>query len=201
LSWAGITAKPGWARSAAPRLGQVGSGPDSRRAGWTGRPLPRLGRLAPGRPASRSSSFPRLGRDSAPRPGRLFSRPASPDPPRLGLPAGWARWQGSPGWAGTCSPGWAASSAPAGGPALHRAPAGPDQEDPAWPGIISRPPSCNPGWAGLGYSGWARSVLPWPPDYYLGGRITPLQGRYLPPPAYLLVRHRLQPLVPVLGRL
>jgi hypothetical protein len=86
----------------------------------------------------------RLGRDSAPRPGRLFSRPVSPDPPRLGLPAGWARWHGSPGWAGTCSPGWAASSNPAGLLPLtrlgrHSTPAGPSSPAPAGPLRASRP--------------------------------------------------------------
>jgi hypothetical protein len=58
-----------------------------------------------------------------------------------------------------------------GGPASPRRPAGSDQEDPAWPGFFSRPPSGNTGWAEIVYSGWPGRHSPCP------GRITSLAGR------------------------
>jgi hypothetical protein len=167
-SWAG-TSIPGWAGILAPRLGRDVCAP-----GW----------------------------DSAPQ-----ANPAGPEgrcpgwAPAPQANSGWASWP-CPGWAFSPRPGWAPGRASAGPEPLPRlglrpdarlgflqlhAPAGPDREDPAWPGFLSRPAYADPGWAGLTtpagppfihYSGRARPGFPGP------GRITPLPGRYSPPPAY-----------------
>jgi hypothetical protein len=177
------------------------------------------------------SNFNRLGRNPlqrlglAPAPGwaglpcsRLGRSPASPLGRKAACP-GWAPapgWAACPGWAvSSCAPGWAACPGrasfilrtPVG--FFRSAPAGPDQEDPAWPGFPSRLPSASSGWAGLDYSGWARSVLPWPrPGYpFVGRDIYSWAGLFLSRADIyslrdiFLVQHRLQRIVPVLGRL
>jgi hypothetical protein len=129
------------------------AGPLTGFPGWAGAPsLPRLGQRPPAQWL-----------------GRLL-RPAwvsvAPSP-------GWAGRQPSPGWAGAPSiPGWAGIPSR---PPSPQHPAGPDQEDPPWPGFLPRPLSFSPGWAGLEYSGWAA----------LSALFRPGQARlFLPRPDY-----------------
>jgi hypothetical protein len=83
-------------------------------------------------PARRASLLPRRG----PQP-RLGQRP-----PALAGPA-----HSCPGWASAPLHSPAGPAIPFRPPSPQR-PAGPDQEDPAWPGFFTRPPSLSPGWAG-----------------------------------------------------
>jgi hypothetical protein len=195
-----------------------------RRISPSGRHQARLlgrGLLAPGWAGLLSS---RLGRQLA-RPGRAFRDapgwassprallrfPAGPPGrlPRLGCQAGcpgWAPWPLAPG--PPFLPRLGCFLCPVGRDSFYLAPAGPGQEDPAWPGF---PPSpfINSGWAtlvtvpaGPGWDPWPRPDYPLCRSRYtLQGWIITLQGRYLPPPAYFLVQHQLQCIVPVLGRL
>jgi hypothetical protein len=79
--------------------------------------------------------LPPAGPASSLRLGRL---PSS----RMGLP--FVR----PGWASGLATRLGRSFRPRpGGPTSPQRPAGPDQEDSAWPGFFSRPPSTSPGWA------------------------------------------------------
>jgi hypothetical protein len=164
-TWAGIALQhPGWAGLLHPQLGRRSLSAPRHPA-----PVP-----APGGPLLLS----RAGRHASPRLGRLTL-------PRLG--PGWASAASCrlgrdqlPGWAClprlgpfSCDSAWAGKSAlrlgrsPAGRHPPPR-PAGPDQEDPAWPGFLPRAPLLAP--AGPAYSvpagpGWD----PWPrPDYFHG---------------------------------
>jgi hypothetical protein len=147
-------------------------------------PIPLLLRLGrsflcpagpPGRaPAGPSSRLPRLGQ-------------LLPDPDWACLPV----WAGLPvGGLGRLPPRLGLEPVvPAGLPGrplpgflLRCAPVGPDQEDPARPGLSSGPPPVNPGWAGIPL---AQAGLPFPrPEFLLAGRIITLIGRNSPPPAY-----------------
>jgi hypothetical protein len=172
----------------------------------------------------RNKQLTRLGRDSYSQLGWLWlstwwaGRPFSPTgPPCPGLPPSrLGRHQRTPAWAGASLPRLGRSAARPrlgrrlllppgrpcpGGPASPQRPAGPDQEDPAWPGFFSRPPSASPGWAGFVYSGWAGPGFPWPmPDYLSPCRISPLWAKIYLLRDIFFIRHRLQRLVPVLGR-
>jgi hypothetical protein len=177
--------------------------------------LPRLGRLSSSpawaasspSPAGPPCSVPRVGLGA---PASLRSPGGPPHPGLLRIPA----------WAGTrlaspagFRPGWALGRRPGRlsrlGLLLSSASAGPDQEDPAWPGFLPQVTVYLPGWAGLIYSGWARPGSPWPrPDYLLGRpdyistcRINPLWAEIHLIRGIFLIRLRLQRLVPVLGRL
>jgi hypothetical protein len=149
---------------ALPRLGRhpvppqrSPAGPVSSFPAWAGgQPIPAVGRQDSSNPPGLPGSFhPGWAGTSDPRRGPMLCYPS------------WAGRPQDPGWASVPCPFQA--SAPAGLP-LHRAPAGPDQEDPAWPGFSSRPPFTSSGWAGLEHSGWARPALPWPRPDYLPGR-------------------------------
>jgi hypothetical protein len=157
---------------AAPRLGRLTSSPAGPAVPFRAPAglLTRVGRRLP--QPGRSIPAPRPGAPSRPGWAPLRAPSAGPDRPlpRLGrrhLPAGPLASDSRPG----LYAGWAAPRL--GSPPLS--PAGPDQEDPAWPGFPSRPPLFDPGWASFKYSGWAtsvyysgwaRMVLPWPrPDY------------------------------------
>jgi hypothetical protein len=204
--WAGIKAMragPGYPGQATCRLGRHSSsaaGPGSLHPGWASIPVAPAGRKSssgwafPGRPclgwADLAAHAPALLRFPA--------RPVCGDP--AGLPSSSA---GPPG----LRPAWAPSALPPSpgcaacrlglfdrlgsllAAIFHRAPVGPDQEDPAWPGFPSRPPYLDPGWAGLSTpagppfvycSGWAR------PGFPGTGRIITLQGRDLTSPGYIL---------------
>jgi hypothetical protein len=187
-----------------------------------GRNIARQGRISALSRLGRNLSI-RLGRHPLPggprrpcspsRPGGPLSFPAwagASHPAGPGLPApAWAATPAGPqaacpGWgilpAGPLAgrPGWASSTHSPGGPTSPQRPAGPDQEDPAWPGFIPGPPSSprsagpdqeDPAWPGFlpfgppsGHcSGRARPGFPWPrPDYSSPGRFSPLwAGIYL----------------------
>jgi hypothetical protein len=105
--------------------------------------------------------------------GRQAFAPAGPSIPRPGLlkQSGWAAGRFS-GWAGA-PPAGPFPPAPQAG-CLHRAPAGPDREDPAWPGFPSQAAICLPGWAGLsvfrlGQAGTSLAqagLLPWEAGFH-----------------------------------
>jgi hypothetical protein len=122
-----------------------------------------------------------------------------PGAPVLSFPR-WAGRRAGPGWAGApfpfrrppLLPGWASSSAPASrvlaGWLLRSAPAGPDQEDPAWPGFlpqaaISQPRlgricMFRPGQAGISLA--QARLSPSRTDYSS-------PGRDLPPPGHIIL--------------
>jgi hypothetical protein len=145
--WAGRQHRPDWA-GAISRLGRHSL------TGWAGIPLPRWA----GRPSAPGRSLPRPSRHPASAPG-------------------WAA-SAHPGWARISFPGWAATLAPVlAGPSPVQHPAGPDQEDLAWPGFLPRPLCVNPDWAGfsvfwLGQAGDSLAqagLLPWEARFHLSG--------------------------------
>jgi hypothetical protein len=174
-SWAGITAKFGWARSAASRLGRC---PASTPAWAAGSPPP----VGLASQLSGWAGWPNPGRAFLPCPG--WAAKVSP---------GWAGVS-IPGWAGVSIPGWAGKAvprvgrrviSPAGLLSFHRAGAcirarpASQASIPAQAGIpnpAGLAPACIP--AGLG-----RGSLP-RPDYYLAGRIITPVGRDSFPLAY-----------------
>jgi hypothetical protein len=197
-TWAG-TATPGWASRFSIPAGPL----PSVCPGWPAPPRPAPAGPAPPRPAPAGLlrlAFLRLGRRCVPRLGRL----RRPRPGRDVLP----------GWAGSFAPGRARMCCPAG--PVPSPPVGPrcaPQPGPAFPqaGIYFLRLGCLvctiP--AGPGRDSLARAGL-FPP-----GRIIPLVGRDIHSWAGLLlsradiyslrdlflVQHRLQRIVPVLGRL
>jgi hypothetical protein len=119
----------------------------------------RLGFLASSRVAAGPAPLPRLGLR------RPFSWLGRSLISRLGL---WPTSPAGPASRRPCFP------RPGGlAPVLH--PAGPDQEDPAWPGFLPRASICAMFW--LGQAG-----IPWPrPDYPLSGRDSSLFADLAPP--------------------
>jgi hypothetical protein len=124
--------------------------------------------------------LPRLGRDVVPLPQAGFLHPGWALRPRPSRPA-----SSSPGWAGS----WLTPAGPMlaarlgspghsrpGGPLPVQHPAGPDYENPAWPGFPLQAPFVRPGWAGLECPDWARPAPPGP------GRIISLVGRNIHSP-------------------
>jgi hypothetical protein len=157
--------------------------------GWADLLSPRLGQRsqAPAGPASLSPA----------RPGSL-SPASAPAGPAVSTPA-WAESASPPGWAASSPGGLQAGAPPRPGLAPQAcALAGP----PGWQaGVAPQAKICRLGHFEH-YSGWARSVLPWPrSDYSLLGRITLLLDEIYSLRDILLVQHRLQRIVPVLGRL
>jgi hypothetical protein len=138
-----MAGRMGRCSAASPRLGRGSSLLAGRRPifrSWAGAAAPRLGRrpIPPRQPAWAGASFPRRGpagrsRPVPPRLGRWLGNPAGPLPrPRLG--------RDERPWLGRL---------PLQAAVFYRAPAGPDQEDPAWPGFPLRTPLFKPGWAGM----------------------------------------------------
>jgi hypothetical protein len=151
------------------------AGPASSSSVWAGVLLLR----SPAGPPCPGLPLPRLGRQVLTQLGRSPFPPAGPASCSA-PPNGWADVHPS---AGPTPPAGRRSLRPRpDGPISPQCPTGPDQEDPAWPGFVSRPPSVSPGWDGLVCSGRARPGFPWPrPDYSSPGRISPFQADLAPP--------------------
>jgi hypothetical protein len=170
-----------------------------------------LGAFIPAGPGSLQAGW---ARSAAPRPPSVPNGPAGLCPGRASRPASALAWAvlasfpaGPTPWLGW-RPGWAPSSFSPVGPAaftrlgrIRRIRPGRDSSP---SGLYLRNIPAGPGRDAPGPgrdSSWQAGILLGRPDYYLGGRISPLQGRYFPHWDIFLVQHRLQRIVPVLGRL